>query len=122
MSPRSLFVNDAVIAFVCGVALLAVPGVFVGLFGVESNAVLDLFARLFGAAMLGNGGILWLLRHEAAGAVGRRILRAHLLFDLAAGITTLLAAAAGTINWLGWVLGALFLVFAALRAYWGIVR
>ena len=62
MKLSRLFVANAVINAVYGLAFVALPVQLLELYGITLNAGAALVARLFGAALVGIGLILWRMR------------------------------------------------------------
>ena len=126
MSYRILFVIDAILAFLFGLAFLFVPERVLGVFGTtEKYASTLLLARFFGTALLALGLVLWFAKDSEEG-VQRGVGIALIVGALAGLIVTLVGAFSSTavIRSNSWIaillyllagLGSAYLVFMAPR-------
>ncbi len=78
-SLRVWFVIHFVVDFLFGLPLLFAPGLVLELFGFPLGELLT--ARLVGAALLGIGGVSFLVRNESA-AVFRSLLKLKVIWSL----------------------------------------
>jgi hypothetical protein len=120
---RLVFVVDAFIAAIFGIALLAAPALLVGLYGIvlDTSATVAL-ARLFGAFVLGQAVMLWAARDQTQSAAGLAITRGHAVVDVTAVIVLTEATASHALNPMGWSMVALFVVLGAVRVYYSFSR
>lgn len=126
MSYRILFVIDALLAFLFGLAFLFVPERVLGLFGTtEKYASTLLLARFFGTALVALGLVLWFAK-DAEDAAQRGMGIALVVGALAGLAVTLMGtfASGAVIRSNSWVamliyllagLGSAYLVFLAPR-------
>jgi hypothetical protein len=126
MSYRILFVIDAVLAFLFGLAFLLVPERVLGLFGTtEKYASTLLLARFFGTALLALALVLWFAKDAEEGVL-RGVGIALIVGALAGLIVTLLGtfSSGAVIRSNGWLamllyvlvgLGSAYLLFLAPR-------
>jgi len=121
MTVRNLFVVDALLGISLGASLLGVPVLVLLPFGIEADQVRVFLARMFGASLIGHGLLLWLTRAANAVTV-RSIVRAHLCFDVIAGVVSAMATLSGLVNAFGWTVAGLFAVLAVLRFYFGVIQ
>jgi hypothetical protein len=114
----SLFLSvKAIISIVCGLALLLIPGAFMGLAGVTLDPGGTVMARLAGALLIGIAIMCWTARN-ADPSVGREAFVLGLFVADALGfVVILLAQLAGLMTALGWVAVLLWLVLAAGLGY-----
>lgn len=126
MSYRILFVIDALLAFLFGLAFLLVPERVLGLFGTtEKYASTLLLARFFGTALLALALVLWFAKDAEEGVL-RGVGIALIVGALAGLIVTLLGtfSSGAVIRSNGWLamllyvlvgLGSAYLLFLAPR-------
>ncbi len=115
---RSLFLSiKAIISIVCGLALLLIPGAFMGLAGVTLDPGGTAMARLVGALLIGIAIMCWTARN-ADPSVGREAFVLGLFVgDTLGFVVMLLAQLAGLMTAFGWVFVLLWLVLAAGLGY-----
>lgn len=117
MKLSSLLLVKAIISVVSGVALLLLPGAFMGLAGVTLDANGAVMARLVGALLVGIAVICWFARN-ADPSVGREALVLGLFVaDTLGFVVILLAQLAGLMTAFGWVFVLLWLLLAAGLGY-----
>lgn len=119
MSYRILFVIDAVLAFLFGLAFLFVPERVLGLFGTtEKYASTLLLARFFGTALLALGLVLWFAKDAEEGVL-RGVGIALIVGALAGLIVTLLGtfSSGAVIRSNGWIAMLLYLLAGLGSAY-----
>jgi hypothetical protein len=119
MSYRILFVIDALLAFLFGLAFLLVPERVLGLFGTtEKYASTLLLARFFGTALLALALVLWFAK-DAEEAVLRGVGIALIVGALAGLIVTLLGtfSAGAVIRSNSWVAMLLYVLVGLGSAY-----
>lgn len=119
MSYRILFVLNAIVAFLFGVAFLIVPERVLGLFGTtEQYASTLLLARFFGTAMLALGLVLWFAK-DAQEAVQRGIGIALIVGALAGLIVVLIGtlSSSAVIRSNGWIAMLIYLLTGVGSAY-----
>lgn len=111
-------VTKAVVVAVFGIGFVLVP-VFMGsIYGMKVDAVAALMARLFGAAFICEGIVLWFAKGGTIAEKPVRGLVIGVVVSNAIGfIVCLLATLSGVWNALGWLSVALYLVFGLAFAY-----
>ena len=117
MTPRRMFVANAVIAAGYGVALLLATDPILDVYGITPNPEGVYMARWFGVGLLAIGLITWLARDAASSAGGLAIARA---LSVSYGIGVVLAlwgTLDGPFNALGWIAVGLNLLLGAGFAY-----
>lgn len=103
MTPKRLFLLNAVIAGGYGIALLTVTDPILEVYGIGANPDSVYVARWFGLELVAIGLTTWLARDAAASPGGRAIAQA---FAVTYGIGVILAlwgTLFGPFNALGWV-------------------
>jgi hypothetical protein len=122
MTPRRLFVLNAVIAGLYGIALLTVTDPILAIYGIDANADGVYMARWFGLGLIATGLTTWLTRDAADAPTGRAIGRA---LAITYGIGVVLAmwgTVFGPFNPLGVVAIGLNLLLGAGFAWLGFVE
>lgn len=76
MTPRRIFVLNAVIAGFYGIALLAMTDPILDIYGIDANADGVYMARWFGLGLIATGLTTWVTRDAAGAPTGRAIGRA----------------------------------------------
>jgi len=114
MKLNCLLIIGAVMTLVVGLTLLIAPAWLASLFGVSgAEATLAVvYARLWGAAFLGFSALNWLGRNVAEGSARQAIILSNLLMDAIGFVVTLIAQLANVANVAGWIVVALYLLFA----------
>ena len=113
MTPKRLFVVNAVIAVGYGAALLVAASPILDVYGIAPTTEAVYMARWFGVGLLAIGLTTWLARDAADSAGGLAIARA---FTVSYGIGVVLAlwgTLAGPFNALGWIAVGLNLLLGA---------
>jgi len=117
MKLSSLLLVKAIISVVSGLALLLLPGAFMGLAGVTLDASGAVMARMVGALLVGIAVICWFAKN-ADPSVGREALVLGLFVaDTLGFVVILLAQLAGLMTAFGWVFVVLWLLLAAGLGY-----
>lgn len=122
MTPRRLFVLNAVIAGFYGIALLAVTDPILDIYGIDANADGVYMARWFGLGLIATALTTWLNRDAADAATGRAIAQA---LGITYGIGVLLAmwgTVFGPFNVVGVVAIGLNLLLGAGFVWFGFVE
>ncbi|HEX5903113.1 MAG TPA: hypothetical protein VF028_08410 [Actinomycetota bacterium] len=122
MTPRRLFVLNAVITGFYGIALFAVTDPILDIYGIDANPDGIYMARWFGLGLFATGLTTWLTRDVADSPAGRAISRA---LAVTYGIGVILAfwgTIFGPFNALGLVAVGLNLLLASGFAWLGFVE
>jgi hypothetical protein len=122
MTPRRLFVLNAVIAGFYGIALLAVTDPILDIYGIDANADGVYMARWFGLGLIATGLTTWFTKDAADAATGRGIAQA---LGITYGIGVVLAmwgTVFGPFNVLGVVAIGLNLLLGAGFVWFGFVE
>jgi hypothetical protein len=122
MTPRRLFVLNAVIAGFYGIALLTVTDPILDIYGIDANADGVYMARWFGLELIATGLTTWFTKDAADTPTGRAISRA---LGVTYGIGVVLAlwgTIFGPFNTLGVVAVGLNLLLGSGFAWLGFVE
>lgn len=113
-----LLIGAAVLSLVYGVGFVLLPEQLAGLYGIATDDGGQLFVRLFGAALVAFGVLTGLGRNIGAGEMKGALLLSLLVLNALCFLVLLFAQLAGTVNGLGWINVAVFLLFALGFAYY----
>lgn len=116
MKLSQVFAVNTVVNFLYGVAFVVIPVPLVALYGVELSPGGVAISRLFGAALIGVGGILWRLR-AAPPEVAHWVALPLFVSSSIGFVVYVQAMLAGSIAALGWGVVALYGAFSALYGY-----
>lgn len=114
MSYRILFVLNAILAALVGLAFLFVPTMALKQLGVELYASTRLAVQFFGTAMLALGLLLWFAK-DVADANLQKGMGISLLVATIAGLVISvigISSASGVIRSNGWIIVLLYALFA----------
>lgn len=117
MTYRILFVLNAIVTFLFGVAFLFVSSMALKQFGVDNYASTTLMTQFFGTAMLALGIVLWFAKDIAEPSTQRGVGIALLLGALAGLVVTIIGTTAGTLRSFGWIAMLIYGLFALGYAY-----
>jgi hypothetical protein len=117
MNYRIMFLINALIAALLGLAFVAVPDRILSQFGVDGYAATKLAAQFFGTAMLALGLLLWFAKD-----VGEENLQKGMAIALMVGAAAgLIITAVGTTSNIlrsnGWIAMLVYLLFGLAYAY-----
>jgi hypothetical protein len=96
-----------------GVVLVAWPSILLKLYGIPGGASAELFARMFGAELLGLNVPCWFARENPTGGGASFAVLAHAIAETLLFAVTLAAAIAGIGNAMVWSVVGIFAFFAA---------
>lgn len=116
MKLSTLFVINAVIAFVFGIGFVLIPNTLVSFYGVELNTAGTHLARLLGGAFIGYGLISWLLK-DSSGPDQRSVVLALTVSELLGFVIALMDQLQGNSNALGWSTVVIYLVMGLAFGY-----
>ena len=117
MKLGNLFVVNAVIAGLFGLAFVFAPARLLAQYGLVVDAGFGLVAQLFGAALVGYAILTWLVRKVGDSEARRAIVLALFISDGVAFVLALMAQLKGLVNSLGWSTVAIYLLLALGFAY-----
>jgi hypothetical protein len=121
---KRFLVLAAIITLINGVSYTLIPGKLLPNYSLEPTASAQLGFRLFGAALLTFGLILWFLRDSREWVAIRGLLIGASVGNIAGLIVTVLATVNGVMNGAGWLFvltyGLLLLGYA--YSLWALMR
>ena len=119
MNYRIMLALNSVIALLFGLGFLFVPTRALGLFGTETFVSTVLFSRLFGAAMLGLGLVLWFAKDVKEASMQKGLGIALLVTAVTGLIVTLLGtfASNAVIRTNGWAVMIIYVVLGLGYGY-----
>jgi hypothetical protein len=114
-----LLIGAAVLSLVYGLGFVVLPEQVASLYGITTDNGGYLFVRLFGATLVAFGVLTWLARNANANTSETKgaLLLSLLALNTLCFVVLLFAQIAGTVNGLGWINVAVFLLFALGFAY-----
>ena len=112
----------AVICIVFGVGYVLLPETLLRLFGLGAEPSTILMTRLFGAAFIVLGLLLWLARGTAEASTKRAFEVAILVGDAIGFLIALMATLAGNVSSFGWGVVVLYLILALGFGYFLLPR
>jgi len=104
MKFRNIIFITAVLTFINGISLLAVPGMFMGILGGNLTGSGLMIARFAGACALGLSLVLWQVRNIQASPMQRSITGIMLGVMLALVLIDLHGILTGAVNQMGWII------------------
>jgi hypothetical protein len=117
MGYRTLFLLNAFVAFLLGLAFLVVPALAISQFGVDSYTSTRMIAQFFGTAMLTLGLLLWFAKDVTNDTVQKRMGIALLVGSLAGALVTVLGTVSGTLRANAWMAIVVYVLFGLGYAY-----
>jgi hypothetical protein len=100
-----------------GVAFIIAPYEVASIYGLEQSMAVAFISRLFGAALVAWGAILWLAGNFRDEAAVRAVLISTCIAEAISLVFVVQATLAGTLNSMGWVAVLIYLFGAAGCAY-----
>lgn len=117
MKASTVFIVNAIVALIFGLAFVLVPGQTTALYDVNLGEGGQFVARLFGAALLAFFVLSWMVRNASPSPERRAIVLAFVVGDAIGFVASLLAQLSGITNALGWSTVAIYLILALAFAY-----
>jgi hypothetical protein len=112
LSLRTFIGLNAGAGIAFGVVLVAAPSLLLDLYGIPAGQGAHLFARMFGAELLGLNVPCWFARENPTGGGAALCVMAHAIAETLLFAVTLGAAIAGVGNMMVWSVVAIFAFFA----------
>jgi len=112
MNYKTLSIIKALVCLAFGPALLIFPGFMMGLFGLEISPAANMFARAYGASLLGNMLLTYLSRSAEPSKLRKVICWDLFVYDLAGLIAIGILQIQGLMNLLGWGIVIIYLFFS----------
>ena len=122
MTLRNLFIVNAVVAFVFGVAFVLVPTQLVSLYGGTLGDEGTYIGRLMGAAFLGWSVLTWFARNVTDSEALRAIVLANFVGNAIGFILALRGQLAPPVYPLGWSNVVIYLLLALGYGYFQFLR
>ena len=113
---RMLLTVNAVVGLTFGLGLLVAPAPLVLLYGLRTDTVGLLLARLAGVEFIGYNLVGWIARAAdpyPAGSTPRAVVRGHLVSETLGAPVSATAAVRGLGNPLLWSVAAIYAIFAS---------
>lgn len=116
MKLKTVFILNAIIAFIYALGLFLMPGTMFSLHGMDQNASATLMAQFFATELLGMGLVAFLVRDSEKNNARNAVVLGFFLHDIVGAIVALLATLSGAMNAMGWLA---FAVYALLTLGYG---
>lgn len=117
MKFKTLMIIKAVICVTFGFLLLFFPGFLLRLMGAELGPGGLFTAREYGAALIGTLLLTWYAKDAGQSKARRAIILDLFIYDGIALIVTTYNVLTGILNWLGWGIIAIYLLFTVGYGY-----
>jgi hypothetical protein len=117
MSYKVVFVINALVAVVFGIAFLVVPTIALKQFGVDEYASTKLILQFFGTGLLTIGLLTWFAKDVADASVQRGMGMAMLVGSLAGLVMSVIGVATGSVRILGWLAIVIYVVFTLVYGF-----
>jgi len=111
MSYKVVFVINALVALVFGVAFLVVPTIALKQFGVDEYASTKLVLQFFGTGLLTIGLLAWFAKNVTDAGVQKGMGVAMLIGSVAGLVMSVIGVATGAVRTLGWLAIVIYAVF-----------
>lgn len=121
MKISTFLLVKSIICIVFGIGFALIPATLGSVYAITPDPDGLVMTRFFGAAFLGIGLILWLLRNSDVNVL-KGITLSLCIADTIGFIAALLGQLSGNINALGWINVLLWLIFAVGLAYYRFFR
>lgn len=122
MKLSTLFIINAVVAAVFGVAFLLIPNQVGSLYDVEVNEILTFVVRLLGAAFIEIAGVTWLARNAEDSTARRAIVLALFVGNAIGFVVALIGVINNVVAAVGWGNVAIYLLLALGYGYFQFVK
>lgn len=122
MTLKNWMIAKAVIVLVFGIGFVILPETLLAFYGTSVGQGGILMSRLFGQAFILLGILLWFARNTTESTTQRAFVLAVFVGDVIGFIITLMGQLSNTMNVLGWLNVALYLVLALGFGYFLIRR
>jgi hypothetical protein len=123
MNLKVLFIINAVLALLFGLAFVLIPGDTLAQYGVKLMPKAGIYAaRLFGATLLGIAVISWFAQSLGTSEIRSAIILGFFVVDAVGFIVSLLAQVDGVVNNLGWTTVAIYLLLGVGFGYFRFMK
>ena len=117
MNFHNLMIITAITTIGFGTGFIIAPKALIALYGLSSTPIIEFSLRLYATAIFGIGALALLIRHAQNKDIQKAVLLAFFIIDFGGFLVALFANVAGLMNFLGWSLVVLFLIFSGAYAY-----
>lgn len=117
MNYKVLFVLNAVVVLLVGVAFLAVPDMLLKQFQVDSYESTLLLGRFFGTAMIALGLVLWFAKNLQDAAMQKGLAIALLVSATLGLIVNIIGSATGIMRANAWITMIIYVLFILAYAF-----
>ena len=117
MTARIVIYSQAAIWFVVALMLLAYPVAPITLFGASYTPFTVTLANIFGAELMGLALVSWFTRETTNAVLRRHLLLAYFICNSLGFLASLWGRLSGALVSAGWILVALYLLYAVAFAY-----
>ena len=119
MNYKFLFVLNALVSFIIGLAFLVVPTRVMEFFGTETYAATLLVAQFFGTALIALGLLLWFAKDAADDGIQKGMAWALFISSVLGLIVNVIGVspASGVIRTNGWITIIVYVLFALGYAF-----
>ena len=119
MNYKMMFVLNAIVALVAGVAFFLAPVMVLDFFGTETYVATVLLGRFFGSAMIALGLVLWFTKDVEDAIVQKSMAISLFISSILGLILNVLGVsnASGVIRNYGWLTIIMFVLFALGYAF-----
>ena len=117
MKLGTLMVIKAIIVIIFGIGFVVIPAPILSLYGASLDPVGTLMTRLFGAAFILLGVLLWQAKSDAGSQALKAIVLGIFIGDTIGFVIALLGQLSGVLNALGWLNVALYFLLAVGFGY-----
>lgn len=127
MRLSTLFIINAVLAILFGLAFLLAPSAMADVYGLEADAGSDYvqgaeyIGRFLGVAFIGFGILTWQARYSADSTARRAVVLAFFVSSALGFVVAIIAQFQEVYNALGWSTAALYLLLALGYGYFQFV-
>ena len=117
MKYKTLFVADAIVLLLVGLAYLFIPGQHLELYDATLQPPGVAVGRFYGASVLAIAWMMWKARESEPSETINGLMQGNILFFTLSAAISLLGQIQGTFNPMGWSTVALSMFFAAWFTY-----
>lgn len=111
MKIKGLLIIKAIVSLVFGILLLVIPAKLCSILGMELSSNGIFMAREYGGALIGIFFLCWFARNSEASKALNAIIIFGFVYDFVNLIVSLVTKVSGIMNFLGWGIVAIYLVF-----------
>ena len=117
MKLQTLFLINAIVAFISAIGFILMPGIILPLYGVSPCSTNIVFSRMLGGEFLSYAALTWIGRNLTE-YKGQKAIVLGCLIGFSIGFVALLIGQyAGVFNILGWSLAGVYFLFSVGYSY-----